>query len=176
MASRPHIYRSVEFAIDVLGYDFKAFNIDDFLHHIALQRNRPVSVRTVPLSPDLFGFWYPTRETDFIAVNANLHHVHQLHTLLHELAHLLLGHRGMDLRLLLAEDLIQQLNIIQAEGHLRSASTIDQAHNSQEREAEQFVMAIRRKLVAARRLQELYGEPTSNAMLRSYVRGLDFNS
>lgn len=131
---------------------------------------------TVPLSPDLFGFWYPTRETDFIAINANLHHVHQLHTLLHELAHMLLGHRGTDLRQLLAEDLMQQLNLVPAEGHLRSASTIDQADNSQEREAEQFVMAIRRKLVAVRRLQELYGEPTSNAILRSYVRGLDFNS
>lgn len=89
---------------------------------------------------------------------------------------MLLGHRGTDLRQLLAEDLMQQLNLVPAEGHLRSASTIDQADNSQEREAEQFVMAIRRKLVAVRRLQELYGEPTSNAILRSYVRGLDFNS
>lgn len=176
MAIRPHIHRSVEFAIDALGYDFKAFNIDDFLHHVARQRHRPVRVHTVPLSRDLFGFWYPTQETDFIAINAHLHHVHQLHTLLHELAHMLLGHRGTDLRLLLAEDLIQQLNLVQAEGHLRSVSSIDQADNPQEREAEQFVMAIRRKLVAVRRLQELYGEPTSNAMLRPYVHGLDFNS
>lgn len=176
MALRSRTQRSVEAAIDVLGYDFKAFDIDDFLRHVALQRNRPLHVHTVPLSSDLFGFWYPTRETDFIAVNANLHHVHQLHTLLHELAHMLLGHRGMDLRLLLAEELILQLNILQAEGHLRSASTINRADNVQEREAEQFVMAIRQKLVAVRRLQELYGESTSNATLRPYVRGLDFNS
>lgn len=166
----------MEFAIDAIGYDFKVFSIDDFLHHVAQRRNRPVSVHTLPLSPDLFGFWYPTRETDFIAINANLHHVHQLHTLLHELAHILLGHRGTDLRLLLAEDLVQQLNLVEAEGHLRSASTIAQPNNSQEREAEQFVMTIRRKLVAVQRLEELYGEPTSNALLRSYVRGLDFNS
>lgn len=176
MASKLPIHRSVEFAIDALGYDFKAFNIDDFLRHITRQRNRPVSVYTVPLSSDLFGFWYPTRETDFIAINAKLHHVHQLHTLLHELAHMLLGHRGTDLRQLLSAELIQQLNLLQAEGHLRSASTIAQPNNSQEREAEQFVMTIRRKLVAVQRLEELYGEPTSNALLRSYVRGLDFNS
>lgn len=88
---------------------------------------------------------------------------------------MLLGHRGTDLRLLLAEELIQQLNLVQAEGHLRSASTIDQTDNSQEREAEEFVMAIHRKLVTARRLQELYGEPTSIRSMQPYVRGLDLN-
>ncbi len=176
MAIRPHIHRSVEFAIDALGYDFRAFNIDDFLRHVARQRNRPIRVYTVPLSLDLFGFWYPTDGTDFIAINANLYHVHQLHTLLHELAHMLLGHRGTDLRLLLAPDLVQQLNIVRAEGHLRSASTEEQADRFQELEAEQFVMAIRQKLVAVRRLQELYGEPTSIRSMQPYVRGLDFNS
>lgn len=176
MSSQMRTQPSVEAAIDILGYDFNAFNIDGFLHHIALQRNRRLSVHTVPLSSDLFGFWYPTQETDFIAVNGNLHHMHQLHTLIHELAHMLLGHRGMDLRTLLAEDLIRELNIVHAEGHLRSAKTIDRANNSQEREAEQFVMAIRQKLVAARRLQELYGEPTSIHSMQPYVRGLDFNS
>lgn len=176
MAVLPHVQLSVDAAIDALAYDFTAFDIEDFLRHIAQRRNRPLRVHTVPLVPELFGFWYPTRETDFIAVNANLNYVHQLHTLLHEVAHMLLGHRGTDLRTLLPDDLLRQLNIVHAEGHLRAASTIDQTNNSQELEAEQFVMGIRRKLVAARRLQELYGEPTSNAELRPYVHGLDFNS
>ena len=88
---------------------------------------------------------------------------------------MLLGHCGTDLRLLLAEDLVRQFNIVHAEGHLRSASAKDQA-DAQEREAEQFVMAIHQKLLAVRRLQELYGEPTSIRSMQPFVRALDFNS
>jgi hypothetical protein len=176
VALQPRVQLSVAAALDALAYDFTVFDIDDFLRHIAQHRQRPLSVHTVPLAPELFGFWYPTRETDFIAINATLHHVHQLHTLLHELAHMLLGHRGMDLRMLLGEDLVRQLNIGHTDGHLRSAGMADQTGNPQEREAEQFVLAIRQKLVAARRLQELYGEPTSIRSMQPYVRGLDFNS
>lgn len=167
---------SVDAVIEALNYNFVEFEMEDFLRHVALRRNRPLRVHTAPLSPDLFGFWYPAQDIDFIAVNANLHPAHQLHTVLHEVAHMLLGHRGMDLRKLLADDLIRQLNIVQAEGHLRAASTIDRANSPQEREAEQFVLTIHRKLVNARKLTELFGEPTSNTELRPYVRGLDFNS
>lgn len=167
---------TVQAVVEVLDYDFDHFEIEDFQRHIAKRRTRPLSVRYVPLAPELFGFWYPTANTDYIAVNTNLHPAHRIHTLLHEIAHMLLGHRGMDLRELLGEDLIRQLGVLASEGHLRSATTIDQTTNLQEREAEEFALIIRRKLVTAHRLQELYGEPTSIDTLRPYVRGLDFNS
>lgn len=104
-------------------------------------------VQYVPLAPELFGFWYPTTTTDFIPINANLHPAHRIHSLLHELAHMLLGHRGIDLRKLIDENLIHQLGVLAGEGHLRSAATIDQETDPQEREAEEFLMIIRRKLV-----------------------------
>jgi hypothetical protein len=167
---------TVQAVVEGLGYDFDRFEVEDFQHHIAKRRERPLSIRYVALAPELFGFWYPTANTDYIAVNSNLHPAHRIHTLLHELAHMLLGHRGTDLRKLLGEDIIHQLGIGAGEGHLRSIATIDQANDRQEQEAEEFVLLIRRKLVTAHRLQELYGEPTSIDSLRPYVRGLDFNS
>lgn len=167
---------TVQAVVEGLGYNFDKFEIEDFQRHIARQQKRPLSIHYVTLAPDLFGFWYPTETTDYIAVNANLHPAHRIHTLLHELAHILLGHHGRDLRSILGEDRILQLGTLAGAGHLRSAATINQENDPQEREAEEFVLLIRHKLVTAHRLQELYGEPTSIDTLRPYVRGLDFNS
>ena len=167
---------SVDAIIESLGYNFNKFDVTDFLHHIATRRSRELSVHTVPLSSQLFGFWYSTADTDFVGINAKLHPAHQIHTLLHEIAHMLLGHRGMDLKKLLGEELFRQLGISANEGHLRSAAVIDHSVDLQEQEAEHFVLLIQRKLVTAHRLQELYGDPTSNDMFRPYILGLDFNS
>lgn len=167
---------TIQTVIEGLAYDFDHFEIEDFQRHVAKQRRRPLSVRYVPLAPELFGFWYPTTTSDYIGVNANLHPAHRIHTVLHEIGHMLLGHRGTDLRKILGEDLISQLSVTAGEGHLRSAAGIDQETDPQEREAEEFVLIIRHKLVTAHRLQELYGESTSIDTLRPYVRGLDFNS
>ena len=117
---------SVDAIVESLGYNFNSFDVTDFLHHISSRRKRELSVHTVPLSPKLFGFWYATADTDFIGINAKLHPAHQIHTLLHEVAHMLLGHRGMDLKKLLGEELFGQLSINAGEGHLRSADVIDE--------------------------------------------------
>lgn len=167
---------TVQAVVEGLAYDFDHFEIEDFQRHVAKKRGRPLSVRYVQLTPELFGFWYPTADTDYIVVNANLHPAHRIHTLLHEFAHMLLGHHGIDLTILLGEDIVRQLEDVPSEGHLRAASTIDQETNPEEQEAEEFVLMVRRKLVTAHRLQELYGESTSIETLRPYVRGLDFNS
>ncbi|MEO8391409.1 MAG: ImmA/IrrE family metallo-endopeptidase [Chloroflexota bacterium] len=167
---------SVDAIIESLGYNFASFDVTNFLSHVSSRRKRELSVHTVPLSPELFGFWYPTVDTDFIGINAKLHPAHQIHTLLHEIAHILLGHHGMDLKKLMGEELFSQLGIITNQGHLRSATIYDDAADIQEQEAEQFVLLIRRKLVTAHRLRELYGQPTSIEMYRERIQGLDFNS
>lgn len=166
---------TVQAVVDGLGYNFDRFNIEDFQHHVAVRRGRPLEVRYVPLAPELFGFWFPTEHTDYVAINAKLHPAHRIHTLLHELAHMLLGHRGRNLGELLGDEVARKLNILSSEGHLRSALTIAEPDNFQEREAELFVMIIRRKLVSAQRLHELYSESTSIAIMQPYVRGMDFN-
>ncbi len=167
---------TVQAVVEGLGYAFDHFEVEDFQQHVAARRGRPLKVYYIPLSPELFGFWYPAELTDYIAVNANLLPVHRIHTLLHEIAHMLLGHRGMDLRDLFGSDIAHKLGISLGEGHLRAATTIADTDNLQEREAELFVLLIRRKLVTAQRLHELYGEPTSIPAMQPYVRGLDFNS
>lgn len=166
----------IQASIDALGYDFNAFEMEGFLKHVETVRKRPLIVRYVPFSHDLFGLWYPTERVDYIFVNANLHATHQIHTLLHEVAHMLLEHRGTNLRDFLGPDLVRELDISTGDGHLRAAGSLLPVNDRQEREAELFVLLIQRKLVMAQRLHELYGEPTSIAAMHPYVRGLDFNS
>ena len=140
---------TVQAVVEGLGYNFDHFNIEDFQHHVAGRRGRPLEVRYVPLSPELFGFWFPAEHADYVAINAKLHPAHRIHTLLHELAHMLLGHRGRKLGALLDDEIAHELNIPSGEGHLRSAVTIAEPDNFQEREAELFVMIVRRKLVSS---------------------------
>jgi hypothetical protein len=175
MTALPRTRAYIQAVIDALHYDFSAFDIAGFLLHIENAWTRHLSVRYVPLSPELFGLWYPTEATDYIFINASLHPTHRIHSLLHEIAHMLLGHRGVNLQDVLGEELCQELGIRSGPGHLRS--TWKQATNStEEQEAEAFVMLVQLRVVHARRLHELYGETTSISTLQPYINGMDFNS
>ena len=166
---------AIQTVIDDLDYDFASFAIDDFQRHIERRRGQPLQVRYAPFLYELFGFWCNAERADYVFINAKLHPAQRIHTLLHEFAHILLGHRGMNLSELLGEDLARELGFASYDGHLRAAERIGKENSPEDQEAELFVLLIQRKLLAARRLHELYGEPTSIAFLRPYVEGLDFN-
>jgi hypothetical protein len=158
--------------IDQIGYNFSTFDIKEFLQHIEAYRNRSLIVNYLPFGSDLFGFWYPTQHADYIFINATLHPTHRAHTLLHEIAHMLLNHRGIDLTTVLGTEMCAALGIEPGKGHLRSAVGGDAL---QEEEAEWFVLSVQRQIVSARRLHELYGDPTSLSAMQPYVNPLNYN-
>ncbi|WP_343419781.1 ImmA/IrrE family metallo-endopeptidase [Candidatus Flexifilum breve] len=121
----------------------------------------------------MYGLWVPAPTTDYIFVNTHLLPAHRVHTLLHEIAHLLLNHRGVDIRSVLGEPVWQALGLSSGSGHLRSTALND---SPEDEEAEVFVLLIQQRVARARRLQELYGESTSLPAMRPYVHGLDLNS
>ncbi len=156
--------------IDSLAYDFSNFNIHHFLKHLERRRNRPIIVKYLPLAPRFFGLWSAGKQVDYVFVNSDLHPVHQIHCLLHEIAHMLLGHRGMSLADFLSSDLMAELQLETHAGHLRSTLIGDAV---QEAEAEAFVLELQRRIVRADRLNQLYGEPTSFMEMLPYARALD---
>ena len=158
------------FLIDSLGYDFSNFQIQDFLNHLEIHRNRSLNVRYIPLAPELFGLWNPGKVVDYVFINSTLHPTHQIHCLLHEIAHILLGHRGMNLADLLGSEIFARLDLSTSEGHLRSSRLGDLV---QEEEAEAFVLELQRRIVRADRLKELYGSSTSFSDMQPYARALD---
>lgn len=164
--------QAVQKVIDQIGYNFSTFDIQDFLQHIEAYRSRSLIVNYLPFGSDLFGFWYPAQHGDYIFINATLHPTHRAHTLLHEIAHMLLDHRGIDLTTVLGSEMCEALGIKSGKGHLRSAIPGDLL---QEAEAELFVLSVQRQIVNARRLQELYGDPTSLSAMQPYVSPLNYN-
>lgn len=138
-----------------LRYDFANFNLKDFIRYISAQRGRRIYIRRLPLDPELFGAWLPTPSADYIFVNSTVHPIHQLHCVLHEMAHILLNHPRRKLDQILPPELFQVLKMEMNEGCARYAPALHVNQTPEEREAEDFVFQIQDQVIQANRLQEL---------------------
>lgn len=162
----------VEHALSSLGYDFTRFAVNDFLKHVADRRQRPIIVRDTTLPVAWFGMWIQQATTDFVFIQTGLHPVQHIHSVLHEVAHMVLRHRGDDLSTLLDPELLALLGMNGGKGHLRAAG---RSRTLEDQEAELFVYRLQYRVMRANRLKELYGAPTSIEELKPYTRGMDFN-
>ena len=160
--------------IDNLKYNFAAFTLDDFVCHLEELRRRTIIVCDFPFQPELFGLWFPEAMTDYIFVNKRVHPVHRTHIVLHELSHIMLEHQTVPLDELLDAEILRELGIRGAQGHLRSRQTLKARNNLEEKEAEVFVSLLHHEIVRAKRFAELLGETTSLAYRRRYSSALDY--
>ena len=169
----------VKAVIDALGYDFSRFSLEHFLSWVESYRGRTIQVIDIPFSSSLFGFWCPAETQDYIFVQSSLHPTHRIHVVLHETAHMLLGHKGVVLVDVLAPKQLRELSELDSVSSNRDrlrASDVSPRTETEEREAEYFVASIQQRLLRFNRLQELYGDETSIDELKPYIRGLDFGS
>lgn len=128
---------------------------------MAQQRGRPIYIRRRDLSADLFGVWLPGARVDYIFINKNHQGVQQIHTTLHELAHILLDHPRRPLNGVLSPEILQRLEIEIAEGCARYVPTTQIEQRPEEREAEEFVFQLQEQVIQADRLRELTAVGTS---------------
>ena len=71
------------------------FTVEAWCEAIALVRRRPIRLQRASLQADWPpGFYFASDEADYIVVDAGLPMLTRVQTILHELAHLLLGHEG----------------------------------------------------------------------------------
>lgn len=168
-----NLHARLQQRIDALGYDFESFTLDHFVAWIADQRRRPVHVYEVDFAGDLFGFWCPIDTADYIFIKKQLHPTHRIHVILHELAHIVLDHQGVELAEVLPSHLLEGLDEAVTQIVLRAPATYP-ATSDDEAEAEAFVALIRLRLVRLNRLRELFGDGSSIPAAQPYMRGLDF--
>lgn len=147
--------------IQNLGYDFNHFVLRDFIVYVAQQRGRPIYIRRHHFSADLFGAWLPAIDVDYIYINKKYHGVQQIHTTIHELAHILLNHRRHPVDGVLMPELYQLLGVEIAEGCARYVPTLQMDQTPEEQEAEEFVFQIQERVMHADRLRELTAVGTS---------------
>lgn len=71
------------------------FDLDTFVAGVATRRGRPIARYALPLMGGLPGLWIETDTADLVYYEQRTSPLHQQHIVLHELGHILLGHRGV---------------------------------------------------------------------------------
>lgn len=72
------------------------FDIQIFTAVLAERRGRPIALHPMPLHGEPFGAWFAEPSVDVVFYEQRTTSLHQRHIILHELGHILCGHRGID--------------------------------------------------------------------------------
>ena len=164
----------IQQVIQALDYDFEQFNLPDFVNHLEQQRNRTIHLNGAKLKSDLFGMWIPAPSADYVFFNATLHPIHQIHSVLHELAHIVLNHTCQPINEVLPPELLAELGTsLTVKGRLRTALP-QKDRDPQEIESELFVFEIQKRVMSAQRISELQAGNSSIPLFRPLAHGMAF--
>ena len=91
-----HLRKQCEVRLQTLSIPHP-FDLDVFVAGVAARRSRPLMRHAVPLRGEVFGFWAEMPDEDLIVYEERTAPFHQRHIILHEVSHILCGHRGVPL-------------------------------------------------------------------------------
>ena len=156
--------------LDEWDYDFSRFAIAEFVAWVEARRGRPIHIVPWRLPPELFCAWIEDDSTEYIFSEDWPLHVHTVHILLHELCHILLGHKtvlaGNELQNVLGEP----ANPSEAQVALRTVlrqSAIDE----QELEAETLSNLIQQRVYRQAGITAL-SQAGDGLAMRHFMQGL----
>lgn len=168
-------------AVNRLNYDFREFEILHFLNHVARFRQRDIECRGMEFEETLFGLWLPGEKTDYIAYNVRSYRVHRIHSILHEVGHMLLNHLPVNLEQIVSQNVTTWFeDIARQEPHappqvlLRTVSQAYMRSNPQEVEAEDFGIYVQEQIIQANRFKYLFHAPANIEVMRALANGLGF--
>jgi hypothetical protein len=124
-----------------LDYEWHDFGIAHFVQFVAQRIGRSVHLVEIPCDPSLSAFWIHGGSSEYIFVRNDAPHLLRVHSALHEIGHLLLGHHGLALSNDNIEVVLQSLTLTK---HLIEDS-------QQERDAERFAVVIGMQINGAKR-------------------------
>lgn len=78
-------------------YDFSTFTMESFCQWIERQHQRQIFVFEFAMPAEMFGCWVRLAGKDYIFYEEHTAHLHQAHIQLHELAHILCGHKTLEM-------------------------------------------------------------------------------
>lgn len=163
-------FHKIHRTIQQLNYDFGRFTVDDFIEHIIEYRQRHIMIVPFIFRSDSSGAWMPCETADYVFFSANAHDVLKVHIILHEIGHILLNHRCLDL----AEILPPEILALQ-KAPLRLRAIKQKETDPEELEAEMFVRELRSQIMAANRFEYLIGQLTSVKEFTKFVQGLGYD-
>ena len=165
---------AVKAAIDKLGYDFDQFELNDFVRHVERLLRREIILIPFAFDRGLSALWIRAETAHYIFYNDRTHAIHQAHSILHEIGHIVLNHACRPLDEVLPPDLLKLLQTRQPQGRLRKVG-LPLRQDPEEQEAEMFVFEIQRSLLPKQRQFEVMGQSSSNEALRKWVDSMAFD-
>ncbi|MDD5369135.1 MAG: hypothetical protein PHQ40_08620 [Anaerolineaceae bacterium] len=154
-----------------LDYNFAAFTIEAFIHHVEKYKNRDIITIPWDMPPSLFGAWISDGEKplEYIFYRKDIPPIHQIHTQLHELAHLLLGHPTLQVNRETMQDWISLRGEIPFRelARLRSSDQLDR-----EKEAEVLASLIQEQVIRHALLDRLTQGFSTNEQIAVSLQSL----
>ncbi len=157
-------WQRIQFVLDRLCYEFDEFEVDHFVRHLEHLRGRSIVRMSYDFDPSLTGLWIPAETADYIFYTRFTHPIHQVHIMLHEIAHIVLGHPCKRIDQIVPLSL---LNTFQSSDKFLGRVLDDSETDFDEQEAEAFVYLIQQRIVAAKRFSQLtHGQSSIDGLNR----------
>ncbi len=163
-------FYKIHHAIHQLNYDFGRFTIDDFIAYLMEYRQKDILIVPFVFRSASSGAWMPCETADYIFYSAKAHDILRVHIMLHEIGHMLLNHRCLDL----AEILPPEVLALQKSSLRLRTIKKEKETDPEELEAEMFVRELRAQIMAADRFEYLVN-PTSVKEFTKFVQGLGYD-
>jgi hypothetical protein len=158
--------------------DWRKFSFLSFVKAVEEFRGRPVRLWPVSIpAPLQFGLWLAGRDTDYIFSESNTAGVHQNHIIAHEIGHILLGHRTLEVtdatpeavqalltRLTESDEPDRPMPLMRDLLAMRSPA--------REEAAEELATLIQRELIRRAGLQAMTADPARAPLWHDFALGI----
>jgi hypothetical protein len=158
-----------------LDLDFARFSVQGLVQKVEQIRNRRIYLFSLPMAGGMDGAWISDAEcpNEYILYDAHLSPIHQVHTQLHELGHMLCNHETLRLSRDGLEGLLkavqrQRLTAKDSELLMRAWDTDD----GREAEAEAVAMVIQSSAIQASRLETLSWAASDNDVVSRFLHDM----
>ena len=155
-----------------LNYDYSIFTIPHFTDYVAGFARKEILLIPYELEKTLSGIWVREETAHYVFYNNQLHLILQVHTILHEMAHIVLKHKPKPVEHYLNDDILKEYNLTHPVGKARENPQVNNT-NTEEQEAEEFVFLIQHQLMQLNRSSELFGGNQAPTGLRQFTQILE---
>lgn len=161
--------------LDALGFDFRTFTLDSFVAWLEATCGRRIIYIPLALPATLHGAWFTDAELpiEYIFFDNSVPAIHQTHTQLHELCHVINGHKTVALTSEKLRKLILYLR--EAKGLPDDLSQIlfrSPYSHIEEQEAETLATLIHERVIQHARLAELTRVLSSSPETAAFLRDM----
>jgi hypothetical protein len=128
-----------------LKFDYSKFLISEFVNHVARDTHRTIQLFAWNMSPGLFGAWLKDVDNhiDYIFYDRAMPRLQQRQTILHEIGHILCGHKTVELSCRALNDMLTAKLVQSREVEVFHAAQLrEHQKGSEDLEAEAFANRV----------------------------------